>query len=425
MVMLDLRGIDRVFTGLTDEPLYGRVKDYLRGGDRWPWLLTRFGIPASALKGKNCPCPGCGGKDRFRFDNKDGTGSFLCSQGTGEVLAGSGWALLEHVYGWSFERALEEVARVALVDFAPKAALAGRSPLQGANPLQGAGLLQRAEIRSAQGSDAVPTAVSIQAPGVPQIIHWQDLEEEPQRRYDYLMRVFRESVPLSQLDGSALQIVRNYWISRGMGSRFRMPSHLHFHPDLPDRKQQWSGPALIAWITRPCDGMNAFADRHFVGMQRIWLNPELRHGPVDSGHSKAPIEQAKKSFGMIDQGMIGSSVHLYGSEQSRIRVIGEGIETVLSWLRIQSLQGTLTESVEAHACLGTSQIKNWFAPTDKPVWLLQDNDPAGLQAAQVFLRLHPDTRILVPPQGCNDFNDYLLALIQNPSQTRSVSPCLP
>ncbi len=119
--MLNMSGIDRVFTGLRDEPLYGRVKDYLRGGDRWPWLLTRFGIPASALKGKNCPCPGCGGKDRFRFDNKDGTGSFLCSQGSGDVLAGTGWALLEHVYGWSFERALEEVARVTLVDFAPKA----------------------------------------------------------------------------------------------------------------------------------------------------------------------------------------------------------------------------------------------------------------------------------------------------------------
>ncbi|MHB1644182.1 MAG: primase-helicase zinc-binding domain-containing protein [Acidithiobacillus sp.] len=405
--MLDMNGIDRVFTGLRDEPLYGRVKDYLRGGDRWPWLLTRFGIPASALKGKNCPCPGCGGKDRFLFDNKDGTGSFLCSQGTGEVLAGTGWALLEHVYGWSFERALEEVARVALVDFAPKSSGA-RTGNYG--------------IKVAQS--ALPQALSLQSPGVPQIIHWGDLAEEPQRRYDYLMQVFRESIPLPQLDGTGLQIVRNYWLSRGMGTRFRMPSHLHFHPNLPDRNQHWSGPALIAWVTRLCDGASAFADRHIVGMQRIWLNPELQHGLTSAKQSKAPIELAKKSFGIIDQGMIGSSVHLYGSEQSRIRVIGEGIETVLSWLRIQSLQGTLTESVEAHACLGTSQIRNWFAPTDKPVWLLQDNDPAGVEAAQFFLRLHPDTRILTPPQGCNDFNDYLMTLIPSPSHTRSASPCL-
>jgi putative DNA primase/helicase len=420
--MLNMSGIDRVFTGLRDEPLYGRVKDYLRGGDRWPWLLTRFGIPASALKGKNCPCPGCGGKDRFRFDNKDGTGSFLCSQGSGDVLAGTGWALLEHVYGWSFERALEEVARVTLVDFAPKAG-GGTHP----TGLQPAGLHPAGGIKI--DHSVLPQAISIQAPGVPQIIPWHDLAKEPQRRYDYLMQVFQESAPLPQLDGDALQIVRNYWLSRGMGARFRMPPHLHFHPNLPDRKQNWSGPALIAWVTRPCDGASAFADRHFVGMQRIWLNPELRHGPIDAGQGKAAacraaIEQAKKSFGIVDQGMIGSSVHLYGTEQSRIRVIGEGIETVLSWLRIQSMQGTLTESVEAHACLGTSQIRNWFAPTDKPVWLLQDNDPAGQQAAQFFLQLHPDTQILVPPQGCNDFNDALLSLIQNPSQTRSVTPCL-
>ena len=416
MVMLDLRGIDRAFTGIRDEPLYGRVKDYLRGGDRWPWILTRFGIPAQALKGKNCPCPGCGGKDRFRFDNKDGTGSFLCSQGTGEVLAGSGWALLEHVYGWTFERALEEVARVTLVDFAPRA---------------GGGKLPASGIKISDNPS--PQSVTIHAPGVPQVIRWQGMEAETQRRYDYLMRIFRESIPLPQLDGIALQTVRNYWISRGMGERFRMPPHLHFHANLSDRKQNWSGPALIAWVTRPCDGANAFADRRFVGMQRIWLNPELRNGPVDTGQSKAtsckaasckaPIEQAKKSYGILDQGMIGSSVHLYGTEQSRIRVIGEGIETVLAWLRIQSMQGTLTESVEAHACLGTSQIKNWFAPTSKPTFLLQDNDPAGIQAAQVFLQLHPDTKVLAPPQGCNDFNDYLLAL-KNPSQTRSVSPCL-
>lgn len=405
MVMLSMSGIDRTSTGITDAPLYARVKDYLRSGDRWPGILTRLGIPASALKGKNCPCPGCGGKDRFRFDNKDGTGSFLCSQGTGDMVAGTGWTLLEHVYGWSFDRALEEVARITLVDAA-------------------VGNIQTGRDTTKIGPSASARSATVQSPGVPQVIRWHELQEEPKRRHDYLMRIFRESVPLPQLDGIALQIVRNYWISRGMGARFKMPPHMHFHPNLADRKQNWSGPALIAWVTRPCDGASAFADRHFVGMQRIWLNPELQHGPTEAKHSKAPIEQAKKSFGIIEQGMIGSSVHLYGSEHSRIRVIGEGIETVLSWLRIQSLQGALKESVEAHACLGTSQIKNWFAPTDKPVLLLQDNDAAGKQSAQFFLQMHPDTKILMPPQPCNDFNDYLLSISPKLSQTRSTSPCL-
>src|SRR3546814_8086061 len=31
----------------------------------------QFGISPSYLTGKQTPCPTCGGKDRFRFDNKD------------------------------------------------------------------------------------------------------------------------------------------------------------------------------------------------------------------------------------------------------------------------------------------------------------------------------------------------------------------
>ncbi|OFA17021.1 hypothetical protein A4U49_04365 [Acidithiobacillus ferrivorans] len=92
------------------ESLYGQVKDRLPG--LWPEVLTRLGIPDSALHNKNCPCPGCGGKDRFRFDNKEGQGTFVCSQGNGQILAGNGWKLLEHVYGWDFHRALPEVAHV-------------------------------------------------------------------------------------------------------------------------------------------------------------------------------------------------------------------------------------------------------------------------------------------------------------------------
>jgi hypothetical protein len=204
-----------------------------------------------------------------------------------------------------------------------------------------------------------------------------------------------------------------------MGADFKMPPRLRFHPDLPDRQQNWSGPALVAFVTRPCDGDKAFADRQFVGMQRIWLNPALSNGPTSIKHCKAPIEQTKKSYGIIEQGMIGSSVHLYGSAQSPVRVIGEGIETVVSWLVLQSRQGKLHTSIEAHACLGTSQIKNWFAPTEKPTFLLQDNDPAGQKAAEFFAQIHCGTQVLAPPEGCNDFNDFLMTY-----HTRSSSPCL-
>ena len=39
---------------------------------RWPNILAHFGVAEKFLTGKHGPCPICGGKDRFRFDNKEG-----------------------------------------------------------------------------------------------------------------------------------------------------------------------------------------------------------------------------------------------------------------------------------------------------------------------------------------------------------------
>ena len=48
-------------------------------------ILISSGIIESVLNGKHQPCPLCGGKDRFRYDNKDNSGSYICSQcGSGD-----------------------------------------------------------------------------------------------------------------------------------------------------------------------------------------------------------------------------------------------------------------------------------------------------------------------------------------------------
>lgn len=50
-------------------------------------LLVAAGISESVLNGKHQPCPMCGGVDRFRFDNKDGRGSYICGQcGSGDFV---------------------------------------------------------------------------------------------------------------------------------------------------------------------------------------------------------------------------------------------------------------------------------------------------------------------------------------------------
>ena len=77
---------------------------------RWPNILAHFGVAEKFMTGKHGPCPICGGKDRFRFDNKEGRGTWICSQSCG---AGDGFRLLELLKGWSFREAAFQVEQIA------------------------------------------------------------------------------------------------------------------------------------------------------------------------------------------------------------------------------------------------------------------------------------------------------------------------
>jgi putative DNA primase/helicase len=60
------------------------IRDRTRG--LWTGILPAVGINASYLTGKNGPCPLCpeGGRDRWRFLNTDGNGTWICTHcGTG------------------------------------------------------------------------------------------------------------------------------------------------------------------------------------------------------------------------------------------------------------------------------------------------------------------------------------------------------
>lgn len=74
----------------------------------WPRILISLGLPPGALRNKHQPCPACGGRDRFRFDNKDGRGSYYCNQ----CGAGDGFSLAMKYHGWDFKRCADEVRQV-------------------------------------------------------------------------------------------------------------------------------------------------------------------------------------------------------------------------------------------------------------------------------------------------------------------------
>ncbi|MBF0165453.1 MAG: hypothetical protein HQM01_13310, partial [Magnetococcales bacterium] len=66
-----------------------RVRSAAQG--HWREILTNLGMDPTYLTNKHGPCPFCGGRDRWRWDDRDGNGSGICSQcgpGDGFHLAG-------------------------------------------------------------------------------------------------------------------------------------------------------------------------------------------------------------------------------------------------------------------------------------------------------------------------------------------------
>lgn len=76
--------------------------------NRWVSILSTLGIDQNYLRDKHGPCPICGGKDRFRFDNKNGNGTYYCNS----CGAGNGINLLMLMNNWDFQTAAERVDEI-------------------------------------------------------------------------------------------------------------------------------------------------------------------------------------------------------------------------------------------------------------------------------------------------------------------------
>ena len=78
---------------------------------RWEGIHRALGIQlASTSHLKHTPCPGCGGKDRFRIDSTyQQTGRWICGGG-GDLQSGDGFSLLGHVLGLTPLEQLKAVA---------------------------------------------------------------------------------------------------------------------------------------------------------------------------------------------------------------------------------------------------------------------------------------------------------------------------
>lgn len=83
-----------------------RAGEMARGN--WKHLLPALGVSASFLLNKHGPCPICGGADRFRWDDKNSGGGYICNQ----CGAGDGFDLVQKVTGKTFREIADQIATI-------------------------------------------------------------------------------------------------------------------------------------------------------------------------------------------------------------------------------------------------------------------------------------------------------------------------
>jgi putative DNA primase/helicase len=314
---------------------------------RWPAILAELGVPESALRNRHGPCPGCGGRDRFRFDNRDGRGTFICSQGGNDELAGDGFTLLEHCFGLSFADALRRVGDLLHVSH-PSSRVRILAPLR-----------------------PVPTATGTAAP-----------VRDPERAWHAISTV----VSMSRSPAANGPVAR-YLAARGLSGLDRPTDlwearHLRYYR----HDGSWTEhPAMVAAV-RGVGG-------DLLTLHRVYLN--------DRG-GKADVPNPKRLMTPATETWLGGAVHLY--EPDDRLALAEGIESALA---VRLLTGWPVWSTVTAGGMESVQLP----ASVRHVAIHADHDDAGLAAAERLRdRLATDgleVGVVVPPERGMDPLDVL------------------
>ena len=139
---------------------------------RWKAILLSVGIPPRALTGTHTACPACGGKDRFRFDDKGGSGSFYCN-GCGP---GNGIELIKRVLRLAYPEALA-LAKTQ----AGTAAMVVPRAVRPANAWQKRVLSEWDRAHKLDGRD--PASLYLDRRGLTGLLRSSELRYHPRARY--------------------------------------------------------------------------------------------------------------------------------------------------------------------------------------------------------------------------------------------------
>ncbi len=315
---------------------------------QWSFILESAGVDESYLKNKHGPCPMCGGKDRFRFDDKNGRGTYICSQ----CGAGNGMTFLMRYCDWQDSK--------KAIDFINRT-LNGRGVQSIGDILKNNSIVQQAYTKQAN----------------------------PEAQRKKINIIWSQSTPITHSDP-----VDRYLQARGINLEVYPPC-LRYHSDLPyydNEKEKVIGhfPAMIALIQNQSG--------ETVTLHRTYLGDAC----------KANVRNPKKLMSpAIPRSSLGAAIRLYPPTGDGTLAIAEGIETALAFYIMTGIPVWATVSaLGMERIILPSQINKIWIAVDN------DHSGTGQKAADALaarLVLNGQAvRCVIPPKVGDDFADLLL-----------------
>lgn len=310
---------------------------------QWRTILSALGIEVPPTSRKHGPCPGCGGKDRFRFDDKQGRGTFLCSTGGGEPIAGDGFSLIQHVHACQFLDAARQVANILGVD------------------------PQRSQL-------LVPTKAQ-------QISrHRVQVSRMLKEDYEKAAKVERakKAIESTLLGCKPLQQVPAVWKylteSRGIPAKYLKASDdLVAHPGLeyywkPTRDQPSHSLGIFPALIGVCRSLTG----EIMTLHRTYLSPHGQKLALPDPKQVGDTLPARKLMGTA--GDHHYVIPMFQPLQERLGV-SEGIETALS--------AAILNDLPAHAAIDSGKLIHFSPPLGvHTLFIFADDDPAGRHSAE-------------------------------------------
>nr|EDZ37934.1 MAG: DNA primase [Leptospirillum sp. Group II '5-way CG'] len=338
----------------------------------WYPILSSLGIDVPENPRRHGPCPICGGKDRFRFDNRNEEGTWYCNQGGSEhrsgKTAGNGAALVAEFFDIGYRAALEKIRGIS------------REP------------------------SGVQTLREKCASSVPPV----DLSS--QRK---IQRLIKDSVRLDDIaPGSRIILqagkvaVEKYLVSRGLPLLFPAESRILVQPD---------GYDLIIPLT--CD-RNDILSLHVTALTRDGRKRPL---PWTGGSCRYTLGALTRSYSSISGAEEQISVSSFPGV--RFYAIGEGLETVLSGRSLSGWSSIFAVNANGiRTFLDDPETVKTFRSSGAGLAILVDMDKSetGQKASVVLARKAKEARIpvlfLLPPhlikggEKGTDWNDAVVEL---------------